>query len=107
MARAFCQSGAFKKQFGTNLITVTAPTVNCSANGAGTQPDSIAVCPLNTSVTGGGYSLTVYQPYNTGYAWLDSNAPDSSYPTGNNGWGVHSGGAPGNSCFRAVATCLY
>lgn len=95
----------WKTQFSTHIIRVDATNVNCAVNGGGSLPDSTATCPAQTYLTGGGYSLALSAPYFSG-RWLSSNAPDSSYPNVN-GWSVHAGGEPGNSCFLAFALCSY
>lgn len=96
-----CQSGAWGKQWGNQMLRVDAVTLSCSEeqyNGV----TSLATCPMGYQVTGGGYKIARWNP-TIGAA--SSNAPDSSFPE-NNGWGVIAGAKTASSCFAAYAICI-
>ena len=99
-----CQSGVWKKQWGTASQQVFATSDSCSSYAPPNNgPWSIAFCPAGYTVTGGGYQITLWNPAQDS---AQSNAPDVSSPYGANGWGVVAGANTGNSCFRAFAVCI-
>lgn len=89
-----CKNGVWSP-LGVTVTTVSAATT--TTNGS---TYSVATCPTNTTMTGGGYALTAYGGSNV-------NSPDQSFPdAAGNAWRVlGSNAAP--SGFRAYAVCAY
>lgn len=82
---------------------VSAPSESCATNiPLFNGYPSIAACPTGYILTGGGYQITKWTPFDN----TSSNSPDASSPTGSNSWYVIAGAKAGNSCFRAYAVCL-
>ncbi|MHC8403548.1 hypothetical protein ACYZTX_30020 [Pseudomonas sp. MDT1-17] len=84
------------------MITVSSPAASCSTQIPVFNGNFVtATCPAGYQVTGGGYQLAWWGPFNES----SSNAPDYSAPSAN-GWGVIAGAKAANSCFVAFAVCL-
>lgn len=63
----------------------------------GTARTSLAYCPSQFSLVGGGYKIVSYIS--------GGNAPDSSEPVPSlNAWSINAGGFP-NACFKPVVVC--
>ena len=106
---ASCQSegggpSVWKKQFAATYTQVTAPSDSCAYDWGGVINNgatSLASCPTGTLLTGGGYTLTAWNPVDL----YRSNAPDNSFPYAN-GWAVIAGVKTAMSCFKAFAICV-
>lgn len=79
-----------------NSYSFEGPIV-CGTTNAGANRISLAYCPSQFSVIGGGYRIV---SYNSG-----GNAPDVSEPAPSlNAWSINAGGFP-NACFKPVVVC--
>lgn len=81
-----------------DTVQVTAPVQSCGKINNDTI--SVATCPNGYTLTGGGYSITLWNPGSGD----TTNSPDSSAPSGNT-WIVDAGGKSAYSCFVAYAVC--
>ncbi len=100
-----CQSGVWLPPHPIQTQIVNAAVQSCGTSNT-TDPSSwfsTATCPAGWYLTGGGYQLSKWAPLPASNQ--DSNAPDSSFPSGPNQWSVHAGGAPGQTCFVGFAVC--
>lgn len=88
----------------SEVQTFTASTPSCGnySENSYAKALSVAYCPTEWKITGGGYRLQGYHPVLPSAA---SNAPDMSYPEEDDRWVVYAGGAPGASCFYSYALC--
>lgn len=85
----------------TTIATATTPT-----QVAGGQSTTTANCPANTTLVGGGHTLTS-APIQPAPGGLDSTSPSSSFPNGN-GWSVTMGRDTGAGArFQVRAICAY
>ncbi len=99
-----CQSGVWAIAHPTATVVTSAATPSCGNDDTSQYAGqiSVAMCPANSYMTGGGYSLTKYAPVpptNVG------NSPDISAPASSSQWYVYAGGFPGATCFKAFAVC--
>ena len=79
-----------------NSYSFEGPIV-CGKTKAGVNRTSLAYCPSQFSVVGGGYKVV---SWNGG-----SNSPDSSEPVPSlNAWSVNAGGSS-KVCFKSVVVC--
>src|SRR3546814_7907562 len=86
-----CQSGVWRKQWGTDTRVVTATATSCGQAAPPSNGDySFAICPIGYNVTGGGSQLVQWNPANE----FATNAAEQSYPVGN-GWAVLAGAKSG------------
>jgi len=108
LARAFCQSGSWKKQFGISYTVEISNQIACGCwNGTYTDNDpnsmALATCPDHSTMVSGGYKLISYD-FVQGLP--SSPSPEINYPYGN-GWKVGIGcGANLGTCFKAFAVCM-
>src|SRR3546814_3721596 len=60
-----CQSGVWRKQWGTDTRVVTATATSCGQAAPPSNGDySFAICPIGYNVTGGGSQLVNWNPAN-------------------------------------------
>jgi hypothetical protein len=103
-----CLTGTWQAIGGIIDIQMVSSAVICRNPSNPVGEELIATCPAGYRVSGGGYSLAVWDPIigsNPGSS-AQSNAPQSSIPWGNNAWLIKLGGANGRSCFTANAVCV-
>jgi hypothetical protein len=89
-----CRNGFWSPLGTTTTVQSAAGTSSSNAS------YSVATCPTNSTLTGGGYALVTYVPGSTS---VGANSPDQSFPSGNT-WQV-LGSTVSASVFRAYAVC--
>lgn len=90
------------KQWATNTQVVAAANLSCGQYDPPYNGDySVASCPVDYTVTGGGAEQVIWNPANV----YSTNSAEVSKPH-QNGWAVVTGAKAGNSCFRAFAVCI-
>lgn len=93
-----CQNGKWQRQRFESIFTVKSPNDAC-----GHVRYATAICPKDSVLVGGGYSLG--DVFNRDPNKPGTNSPDGSYPTSDaTGWHVVAGGYP-DFCFWAYAIC--